>query len=72
MCRKNADAGAHAADARRPVELERALDAAETLGVVAPERPRARAGVRFSFLFVFPAATACHLGAVCHLMLRDF
>jgi len=44
-CQKNVDAGAHAADARGPVELERALDPAEALGVVAPERPRARAGV---------------------------
>ena len=45
MLKKQENTGVHAADARRPVELEGALDAAEALGVVAPERPRARAGV---------------------------
>ena len=45
MLKKQENTGVHAADARRPVELERALDAAEAFGVVAPERPRARAGV---------------------------
>ena len=45
MLKKQENTGVHAADARRPVELEGALDAAEALGVVAPERPGARAGV---------------------------
>ena len=45
MLKKQENTGVHAADARRPVELEGALDAAEALVLVAPERPRARAGV---------------------------
>ena len=51
------NSGAHAADARRPVELERALDAAEALGVaeryghnvvelVQPERADVRRAAR--------------------------
>ena len=34
MLKKQENTGVHAADARRPVELEGALDAAEALGVV--------------------------------------